>query len=350
MRTEQLHMTQRVLADTPRSHERSVVGETPLPGRELYDLLAPVTPDTFLQEYWQVKPLYIQGTPDKFRALFDRQRFYACIHRASALRHVPSFRLGAIIPPRDDEPLTPLTFTETVQPEEVDTLLAAGITICVNDISAADSQLAAFAHTIKSQMAYLGHVRFNCYVSGDGSGADTHFDARVATTLQIEGRKRWRFSARPALAWPRANAQLQQDGTPVWMSPWIGTEPWERLERVDEASFTEVILEPGDVLCLPAGTWHNAKAIGESLALNITFSPMNFVSLLTKILETAFVPHAGWRGSPPPVYGAELPPGKLPAQVEQYLVERLQELRAFLDTLDLQGPCVPTLWRELVEH
>lgn len=349
MHAEPAETTLHETTGAPANPEASCTGAASRYGRELRQLLVPVTPETFLTEYWQVKPLYIKGTPDKFWELFDRQRFQQAIRRARELSHVPSFRLNAMMPHRiEEEPLT-LASMESVTPEEVDELLAQGISICVNDISAADERLAVFARTIKSQMMYLGRVRFNCYVSPDGSGADTHFDARVATTLQIEGRKRWRFSARPAIDWPRSNAQAQPDGTPVWMSPWTGSAEWEHLEWVDEASFMEVVLEPGDVLCLPAGTWHNAKAIGGSLALNLTFSPMGFFDFLVKLLEPVFLEHSGWRGSPPPVFVEQCQSERLPAQVVQYIAERLQELRGFLHALDLQETHIRELWRELTE-
>jgi ribosomal protein L16 Arg81 hydroxylase len=210
------------------------------------------------------------------------------------------------------------------------------------------TKLYAYARAVKLQLGYLGNLRFNCYLSPDGSGADTHFDARVSTTIQIEGNKRWRFSKCPAVAWPLSNAQVDSDGCPVWMAPWAGYEDWERLWPVHEESFMEVILEPGDVLCLPAGTWHNAKAIGRSLALNLAFSPVQFFSVLTRIVETEFMRRAQWRGGPPPIVATEARTDTLPRELESYLADRLQELRDFLNTLDLTEPRLLRVWQDLM--
>lgn len=320
----------------------------PFDGHELRDLLAPLEPDVFFKEYWQVRSAFIKGVPEKFSGLFDRERFYRSVSRARELDHIASFRLNALRSGKEDEPLT-LASMECIVPEDVDRLLAEGMTICVNDICAVDDKLSSFARAVKLQMGYVGNVRFNCYLSPDGSGADRHFDARVSTTLQIEGRKRWRFSPRPAIDWPLSNAQIDFDGVPRWMSPWSGNEGWERLEPVDEDQFDEVILEPGDVLCLPAGTWHSAKAIGGSLALNLAFSPMAFFSFLSRMLEAAFLSRDTWRSGPPPTVAEEMTSDRLPMKVEFYLAERLQELRDFLEAVDTKEPGVFKLWQDLVK-
>jgi 50S ribosomal protein L16 3-hydroxylase len=315
-------------------------------GRELTELVSPISPETFLEEYWQRKPLYVKGTPEKFRSLFDRDRFYEAISNASELADPQGFRIAVVLKRSESS----LSFSEEIAPNQVDGWLAQGTTICVNDIGAGDDRLTYYATAVREQMSYAGPVRFNCYVSPDGSGADSHFDARVSTTLQIEGKKRWRFSARPSMDWPPSNAQLRRDGSPYWMLAGPSNEQWAQLEPVDESSFTEVVLEPGDLLCLPAGTWHNAKAIGFSLSLNLTFSPLNFFTFLARILEPVFLSHAQWRGSPPPVCAENTRLEKLPPEVEHYVGERLSELRAFLETLETKGAHVNEVWRELVKY
>jgi ribosomal protein L16 Arg81 hydroxylase len=315
-------------------------------GQEFAHLVSPMEPNRFLHEYWQVQPIHIKGNPGKFRGLFDRTRFDEAIARAASLAHIPSFQVNALQPARLDEPLT-LATMQTVARETVPVLLGQGFTICVNDVGAADDLLYAYTKAVKRQMNYVGRVRFNCYISPDASGADTHLDARVSTTIQIEGRKRWRFSSRPVVAWPLSNAQVDCHGAPQWMSPWAGTSEWERLEPVAEDGFLEAVLEPGDVLCLPAGTWHNAKAIGESLALNLSFSPGPFFPVLTRLLEAEFMQSAPWRGGPPPTITKDPMDDGLPTAVGEYLTERLAEVRSFLSRVDLHDPKIAAMWRDL---
>ena len=311
------------------------------PGDVLRHLLAPVAPATFLDDHWGTRPLYVPGTAGKFAGLFDRDRFERAIRRGVEAGP-PHFRLNAIVPADDDEPLTLMT-TEPIGVADVDAALAAGMTVCVNDISAGDDALGAVAAAVKETLAYIGEVHFNCYLSNDRSGADTHFDAQVTTTLQIEGRKRWRYAERPWVPWPLANGQLNDDGTVTWMGYW--PDDLEE-EPVDPATFSEVVLEPGDLLYLPAGTWHEAKAVGGSLALNLSFGSSRFFPLLTALLQGPFLERPGWRAPPPPVL-IEGTPEVVPEPVANYVATRIGELRAFLAELDPRGPEVLDAWRTL---
>ena len=312
-------------------------------------LLAPVDPARFLNEYWGRVPLFIKGRPDKFRGFFDRRRFFTDIRRAgrtggSSACHLAEFR------PTDPSSLFTLTTMSQhpIRARDVARALARGATICVTRLDDLDPRLSAFRESIRREIGYLGDIRVNAYYSTDGFGADTHFDARVSTTLQIHGRKRWRFSAAPALIWPMSNAQVGVSGEPVWAVPGIGAQAWARVEAPNETDFTEVVLEPGDVLCLPAGVWHQAKAIGSSLALNLSFGPAHFTTYLATLLDSRFAGHAGWRGGFPPVFTPDLPPGKAPEPVRRYLEERLRELQAWLRARDPADTAIADAWEELV--
>jgi ribosomal protein L16 Arg81 hydroxylase len=327
----------------PEPPNAATVGATsPEQVSELRRLLAPLEPHTFVEQYWGRKPVHIRGTSAKFAELFDTDRFHEAVRRATS-RGVRSFRLGVVLPPDVYDPLG-LTSTEQIGADDIDRWLAQGNTICANDIGAGDERLARFAETIRSQLMFTGRVRFNCYLSPDGSGADTHFDARVATTLQISGRKRWRFGERPAVDWPLSNGQVRRDGTAAWMSPLAGLGDLEG-RRVDESEFTEVVLEPGDVLILPAGTWHNAKAIGSSLALNLTFTPMRFLELLLRAAESELLADPNWRAGVPPVLRDDLPKKDHPPAVLAYVEQRLDEFRGFAGTL--RDTSVAALWNDI---
>ena len=57
-------------------------------GRELRDLLDPVSPETFFAEYWERKPLFIKGGIDKLERLFPggftTAHFLDAVHEAEA--------------------------------------------------------------------------------------------------------------------------------------------------------------------------------------------------------------------------------------------------------------------------
>jgi hypothetical protein len=143
-----------------------------------------------------------------------------------------------------------------------------------------------------------------------------HFDKRVATTLQIAGKKRWKFSTTPAKAWPDHNG-LFKDGRVEPVGPDNGKLP-------AEMEFREVELSPGDLLCLPAGAWHAARGVGFSLALNIYFAPRNLFDRLAPLLQEFAASNENWRGGPPVT--VEKTQGTMPGAVSGYLRERLDEL------------------------
>ena len=105
------------------------------------------------------------------------------------------------------------------------------------------------------------------------------------TTVQLEGTKRWRVSPTPGVPFPVDNAFLDESGTIRYNGRTPGSlAAWER-PAVDRDAFVEVLLRPGDVLCLPAGTWHEAKAAGgPSLALNFSFSPADVAAVLLDLV------------------------------------------------------------------
>lgn len=167
-------------------------------------------------------------------------------------------------------------------------LLNAGATICITNIHMADPFLARWAQAIRSQLNFTGTVGVNCYVSLDGSGLPMHYDKRVATILQIAGKTRWKFSVEPAKVWPNSN-EVYEEG-----------QVREDIGRLPaDMEFREVELEPGDMLCLPAGAWHSARGIGFSLALNLYFAPRNLFDQFIPLLQNFALADEKWLGGPP---------------------------------------------------
>jgi ribosomal protein L16 Arg81 hydroxylase len=289
-------------------------------------ILAPLGTEEFVSAYWGKKALYLPGAPSKFEFLFDEQRFDRAIRCAHAKQQVGAFRLRAL----ERDVATGLTLGKEIAPDDVDRAMAAGLTICVNDIGAGDDELAYLAHDFRTDIGHAGRTHFNCYRSLHGFGSTLHFDGRVGCTLQIAGKKRWRYSRTAAVEWPRANAQ-HREGSPSYIGLG-GLESWEQLRPVQDSELEEVVLNAGDLLCLPAGTWHETCAEGDSLALNLSSGPVGFAEIVKLALETALLCKPEWR--------SVTPTGRLgsneewPAEALDYCRERLREASAFLAALE----------------
>jgi len=229
--------------------------------RALRDLLAPMNPDEFIENYWQQKSVYIPGHAGKVSGLFSIEAFYRAI--AIAETSPNANRLGFRITAAVETPIPASAVAAECK---------AGRTICVSSIDAGDKSLAAFAAKLKSQLGFSGRVSVHSYLSPPGTGFSyVHFDARIATAIQIEGRKKWRFADRSSVPWPTHNGIVNEDGVIEWQKP--PTPWWQKFKPNMNLEWTEVILEPGDFICLPAGTLHAAEAIDEhSLSLNVNFN------------------------------------------------------------------------------
>lgn len=307
------------LLDTDSSEEPHV--PIALNGRELQELVNPISCEEFVNSYFARASLSLEGHPQKFDHIFSWERLREALARGQKIRDrryniTASFASG-------EESGSSRRMMEAHH-NQVTELLNAGATICITNIHMADPALAQWAQAIRAQLNFTGTVGVNCYVSADGSGLSMHYDKRVATTLQIAGKKRWRFSTEPAKPWPDSN-QVFQEGH---VEPDVGKLP-------ADMEFREVELNPGDMLCLPAGAWHSARGVGFSLALNLYFAPRNLLDQFIPLLQEFAASNGNWRGGPPAT--VEQTHGNMPKTVSAYLRERLNEFHKMaLEVLD--GP------------
>lgn len=211
-------------------------------------LLTGLEPATFFAEYWERRPLLLRGAPGRFAGLFSPAAF----DRASG--HCDHLKVS-----RRDPRGRPQEYP--IAPEGAAAAFAAGGTLCASGIHG-DPALDGFLRAFAGEVASAGEVAFNAYYSPDGKGFALHLDDHPVWILQIAGSKRWRYSPEPLIN-PLTTVTFPPGVQEVTL-PWCGTLP-----RPDESRFLEGVLAPGDLLYLPAGTWHEAAAIGSSLALTL---------------------------------------------------------------------------------
>jgi Cupin superfamily protein len=280
-----------------------------LNGNELQELVSPVSCEEFVNSYFARMSLNVNGAPEKFAHIFSWDRLRQALARG---KNISDKRYNITASFTGGEDSGSARRMMEAHHNQVVELLNAGATICITNIHMADPFLAQWAQAIRSQLNFTGTVGVNCYVSPDGSGLPMHYDKRVATTLQIAGKKRWKFSVEPAKVWPNSN-EVYEEGH---VREDIGTLP-------ADMEFREVELEPGDMLCLPAGAWHSARGIGFSLALNLYFAPRNLVDQFIPLLQNFALANENWRGGPPATI--EKTQGNMPQAVSEYMRERINE-------------------------
>lgn len=106
------------------------------------------------------------------------------------------------------------------------------------------------------------------YSQQDHQGLAPHYDCVEIFVLQLHGRKRWFVSTQ----------QVQ--------SPVVGYGTATRYD--DQAMHAEMVLEPGDLLYFPRGTFHQAIAMSEeSLHATVAVKLPSYLDLLAVLAETA---------------------------------------------------------------
>jgi len=257
-------------------------------------LVHPLGVSEFLADFWEQAPVHLTGWPKRFAGLFDRDRLRAVLARQHELGL--SVRVSSDNVDRRQGAAAHVAIDGADAAEH----LRQGTSLCVDPIDRADPAVASLAAELKQALGHRGPVSVKCYFSTPGFGFNTHYDAHVVTTVQVEGTKTWRVSPHPGVAHPVGNSFLDAEGVVRMLDRTPASlRTWEQPD-VDRDGFTEIVLRPGDVLCLPAGTWHEAKAGEEpSLALNFSFSPADVLDALSDQLRPLLEEHESWRAGLP---------------------------------------------------
>jgi ribosomal protein L16 Arg81 hydroxylase len=277
-------------------------------------IFAPVSPQQLVDDYFERRPLHVRGRHDKYEFLFRQEQFKDGLDRATEIRAVFAGLWQAAIDPAD-----------------IKEMYRAGATICVTGMERVHRALADAARRIARELHYPGSVSFRAYLSPAGRGFDLHYDARIATTLQIAGTKRWWYSTTPAIPFPRANS-------PRPLAHRAGPKP------PSLRSLRSVVLRPGDLLCLPAGTWHRARAETDSLALNLAFdhNTASVIDAIADAVEARLDHDEAWRRPPRPSIARRR---RMTPEAEADLRARIDLVQRELTAIRDDPAALVQLWR-----
>lgn len=308
-------------------------------GCELQRLLAPLAVEEFLASHWDRKPVYMPGDPDRFRQLGVDTAVVEGILRAPPENDRLSIRyVGPDEKGRGDTKLR-----DALKDPKAYSLRAATVTVCVDWISDRLESLSSFCTGVRLALNLPGSVFMTCYASPAGHGFGTHFDCHPSFILQLEGAKRWRYSPHPVVEWPPANLTRAETLPEMWERyPWFPAIPFPGAD--ERSGFLDERLTPGDVLFLPAGTWHEAEADEWSLALTMSCTPRTAVDLIDDFLRVRLSPNVEWRRSLPPTR-AGTASGRLPPEVNDFLAARISELKRAM-----RGLTPESLYEAWVHH
>lgn len=303
----------------------------------LTEFLHPATTE-MLRAHWDRSPLFVKGTPDKFQHLMSASRFESILENAVA----PELTLTFPDPGNrifEREGARPVVSADKRQ---VGALRSADTTLAFEGLEHHDPQLADFIRSLKREVGHAGDVRIYGFRSAPGVGVPVHFDGVAVFTLQVSGTKRWRVSREPALPWPANLGCAISEGRVGYVRE--PSEDWEyNVPPHDESKFLEFTLEPGDLLYLPAGTWHTTEASGgPSLGLSVAFAPFDFLSLLTQVLRPRMRGLAAWRNLPA-TFGLNQS-GKPSEELDRCFTECLGQLKDIIAEYQRDLPQLHARW------
>ena len=189
-------------------------------------LLGGISPERFMAQYWQKKPLLIRAAVANFKPLLSESDLWAL----AADEEVES-RLIQKTPKAWK--LTPGPVPEPVSTKKKDwTLLVQGVDLHVSAV-----------HALLQQFRFVPDARLDdvmISLAGAGGGVGPHFDSYDVFLLQAAGRRRWQISA-------------QKDLTLVEGAPLKILQNFQPTQ--------EFVLEPGDMLYLPPRYAHDGVAL-----------------------------------------------------------------------------------------
>ena len=207
-------------------------------------------------------------------------------------------------------------------------LLLAGSTLHIGLDPSHDGRLAHFTGALRKQLGFIGVIDVSCgfrqrrrYLAALGCVSNLFRAARREKTLGV--------SSRPIIDRPQSFAYCSLDGTRLYDVNDINDADVDRLQgRIEASERLKFIMEPGDVLFIPAGTIHTTETLDDthSSSISLAFTPANLNKVLELLMQRAFADNPDWRHIPPVVSG------KADAPVAgAYVAERIRELKALLD-------------------
>ncbi|MGO1056391.1 JmjC domain-containing protein [Crossiella sp. CA198] len=198
-------------------------------------------------------------------------------------------------------------------------LYDAGMTAFFQEIAEFDP----FEREVAETFRVSGHsAKVQLFGNRPGAVTRVHFDPVDVITVQLTGRKVWRvapneFTPRPLHGWG-AGDPLTPD-----LRAYQRAAPPERIPG-DAEEFT---LEPGAVLHVPRGYWHETCSDQDSISLHVLLTPPLRMDFLLAGLKNQLTRDERWRES---IYDFETP--------EEATSRTTVDLAALRDALDRLDP------------
>lgn len=220
--------------------------ENPLP------LLGGISPNTFMREYWQRKPLLIRQAIPGFKPSLSIADIKALVKREEVEsrliwhdEHGWHMKSGPL--------------------ERLPGARKPNWTVLAQNVDAHDDAMAELMH----QFRFISDARLDdamISIATDGGGVGPHFDSYDVFLLQAIGRRHWRISGQKDLS----------------LVPGLPLKILSHFQAEED-----FVLEPGDMLYLPPHIAHDGVAQGDCMTISIGFRAPTAGALARGLLDAA---------------------------------------------------------------
>lgn len=215
-------------------------------------LLGGLSPQEFMRDYWQRKPLLIRQAIPNFKPSLSIANIKQLVQRDEVESRL-------IWQDANGWNMKSGPFSRLPAAKQTNwTLLAQSVDVH-------DDATAALLH----QFRFISDARLDdamISIATDGGGVGPHFDSYDVFLLQAHGQRRWRISCQNDLS--------LEEGLPLKVLK--NFQPEE-----------EYVLEPGDMLYLPPHVAHDGVAQGECMTISIGFRAPTMAALARGMLDAA---------------------------------------------------------------
>ena len=224
------------------------------------EIMAPIGAERFMSEYEGKKPLHLKGAADKFAEVMTWSRLSDLLGQATIWSSQSLMLVLDKVTLQAGQYCAPAAGRDGGQvlrpdPAKVKDFLKRGATLVANDIDHLSSGLTAFSKTMEQALG--GKVQGNLYCSSKRrQGFAAHFDTHDVYAVHVEGTKTWHI--------------YEGRATDPIAHPMFKTLGRDHHEKAKGKRLMDVHMEPGDLLYLPRGQYHDALA-DEGGAVHIAF-------------------------------------------------------------------------------
>jgi ribosomal protein L16 Arg81 hydroxylase len=267
-------------------------------------LIAPMPVETFLATHYGKQPAHIRGDGARRLLTWARLNELLGIEEHWTDAHLKLVHNSIPIPP--DQFCAPVQTMNGPQwradPGRVQHFLAQGASLVGNAVETIAPDMRAVAAALGDRLG--GLIGANLYVSFKAIGGfGPHYDLSDVFAFHCEGEKTWRIYE-------------GQADTPVAFPAGEEAQVREHFRRSAGRVVAEVKMQPGDVLYLPRGRYHDALAQSDA-SLHVTFSVLPHTGkVMLRLLEQAALLDPSFR--------RYLPEARI--EGEAALAQRLSEL------------------------